>query len=357
MKTRYKPITPDSTAFALNIKNFGYLPGDVQSKWMSDFLGSDRQYVPLPKRLIIELLNTCNFDCPMCRVGRYGVDLSRKLPFEDFCQVLDQLQGSIQEVRLNGLGESTLLPDLGKYVDELVSRKIKIELISNGSGRPEDYEHIFHNGGIIIISWDAACKATYEVLRRPAKWDDSVQSLTRLASMANEQGRSDQLFLMFTLQKKNTQELPQLVMKCHEWGIRNLMVNVVKQPNDRLKDDADVIRKAFSESAILASKYHISLMLPDQVNGIQIHAGCTLTTSSHGCMMPREEAVLRWNGDVQACNMFNPYIYGNIKLATFQDIWNNAFAQTFRKNLNEDTKHPYCRDCVYMRDAYAKRST
>jgi radical SAM protein with 4Fe4S-binding SPASM domain len=72
--------------------------------------------------------------------------------------------------------------------------------------------------------------------------------------------------------------------------------------------------------------------------------------------MPWEEAVLRWNGDVQVCNMFNPYIYGNIKLNSFKNIWNNAYAQTFRKNVNGDFKHPYCKDCAYMRDAYACRS-
>jgi radical SAM protein with 4Fe4S-binding SPASM domain len=97
-------------------------------------------------------------------------------------------------------------------------------------------------------------------------------------------------------------------------------------------------------------------MLPDQIGGCCFDDLETLKTSSSLCQMPWEEAVIRWNGDVQVCNMFNPYTYGNIYLNSFKNIWNGAFAQVFRNNMNTDFRHPYCRDCVYMGDAYANRS-
>lgn len=343
---------PDSSAFALSIKNLGHLPRELQESWSSDFLRTGKSSVPLPKRLIVELLNSCNYDCPMCRVGRYGINYSRALPLRDFHRILDELKESVEEVRLNGLGESTMLPDFQDYLQALISRSLKMELITNGTGKIEDYEVFLRNNGILIVSWDAASKERFEILRRPAIWEDSVEKLTQLAGIANKYGKSNNLSLMFTLQKSNIEELPLLVGKCRDWQLKNLMVNVVKLPNDGLRNDLVKIRQSFRQASKLADKYRVRLVLPDQVFGEPICEVNTLATSSENCVMPWEEAVLRWNGDVQVCNMFNPYIYGNIHLNSFKSIWNNAYAQIFRKNVNKGTKHPYCVNCVYMRDAY-----
>lgn len=346
---------PDSSAFALSIKNFGHMPGELQETWSADFMKTGKSHVPLPKRLIIELLNSCNYDCPMCRVGRYGINYSRKFPLYDFKRVLDELKNGVEEVRLNGLGESTLLPDFRDYIQELVARKIKVELITNGSGRLVDYELLLENNGTVIISWDAASKDKFEILRRPAKWGESVEKLMGISQIAKKYQRLDNLFLMFTLQKMNIEELPVLSAKCREWGIKQLMVNIVKLPDDGLKNEIERIRSSFKLATEVARKNHVRLMLPDQVCGEQIVESPTLQTSSNYCTMPMEEAVLRWNGDVQVCNMFNPYIYGNIRLSPFKTIWNNAYAQVFRKNVNSQSRHPYCQHCVYMRDAYTSR--
>ena len=176
----------------------------------------------MPKRLIVELLNSCNFDCPMCRVGRYGVNFNRALPYSLFITLLDQVNGQVREIRLNGLGESTLLPDFVEYAKAVVERKMSLELISNGSGSVEDYLFILQNHGILFISWDAAGKDLFERLRRPANFDTLVGKIKLLAKEANKMNVGSNFFLLFTLQPSNFLELPKLVQSASEWGIQNI---------------------------------------------------------------------------------------------------------------------------------------
>ena len=53
--------------------------------------------------------------------------------------------------------------------------------------------------------------------------------------------------------------------------------------------------------------------------------------------------------------MFNPYTYGNLDLHPFERIWRGAFAQAFRRFVNTDRGHPYCRNCHYMGDVYERK--
>lgn len=347
-------IKPDSNACSLAIKNFGALPNNLNGIWSSDLTNHKSKPFPFPKRLVVELLNSCNLDCPMCRVGRYGVNLKRKLPLNIFEDLVSGLADKLELIRINGLGESTLLPDFAEYVNLILRHGLTVELITNGSGEIEDYELILKNKGILLISWDAGEKHRFEVLRRPASWESYTNKLVEISNAARLNCASDRLFLLFTLQKQNIDQLPILVERCREWDIKNILVNVVKSSNDSwIAENLQDIKQNMSLSYNIAKMHGISLMIPDQIGGNDLSNLKTLKTSgSDCCTMPYEEAAIRWNGDVQVCNMFNPYIYGNLYLQPFDQIWNNKFAQIFRKHLNLSTKHPYCLNCVYMRDSY-----
>lgn len=349
--------TPDSNAYALSIKNFGSLPEKLGSIWTMDLLNSSPYKIPLPRRLIVELLNSCNLDCPMCRVGRFGVNLERKLDIEQFNKLITELSGNLDIIRLNGLGESTLLPDFKEYLYIIFNKNITVELITNGSGQLDDYELIFKNNGIILVSWDAAEKSLFERLRRPAIWESQVSKLIDITRRAQKYGVIDRLFLIFTLQKLNISQLPLLIERCNKWGVKNVIVNVIKLSDESWINNSFADVQSSVKLAIeFARSYGISLMIPEQIGGRKLDEVKTLRTSSSICNAPLEEAVIRWNGDVQVCNMFNPYIYGNLYLNSFRHIWNNCFVQVFRKNINTPNKHPYCHNCVYMRDSYYHRT-
>ena len=80
--------------------------------WMAQMTQPVREAAsyPWPERLVLELTNTCNLDCPMCRIGEFGVDPDRFMAKDLFDEVEHQLFPLVREVRLNGLGEATVLP-------------------------------------------------------------------------------------------------------------------------------------------------------------------------------------------------------------------------------------------------------
>lgn len=123
----------DSNAIALDSRNFGALPSHLSKDWMVGLASTKKSRLRHPTKAIIEIINSCNFDCPMCRVGQYGLNLNRVMPLEEFKKIIFQIKG-LETVRLNGLGESTLVPNFDKYLDYLFEKKLRVELITNGSG-------------------------------------------------------------------------------------------------------------------------------------------------------------------------------------------------------------------------------
>lgn len=343
----------DSNAVALDSRNFGALPTHLSKDWMIGFASTKKSNLKHPEKAIIEIINSCNLDCPMCRVGQYGLNQNRIMPLKEFMKIISQIDG-LKTVRLNGLGESTLTPNFDKYLDYLIEKRLDIELITNGSGKLEIYKKILNNSGFVIISWDAAEKEIFEKLRRPARWEAFTKKIKELTSDSSG-SKLRKIALLFTLQERNMDQLSKLVLKCKEWKIINVIVNVIKDnENGWIEGKIGDIESEFISANTLSIENGINLFLPSQVLGHKILIDGAFSTNSEKCEMPWKEVVIRWNGDVQVCNMFNPYVYGNIYLNSFDDIWNNLFANLFRKMINTNKKHPYCINCVYFEEAYKK---
>ena len=117
MKFDYKV---ESNAITLSMKNFGVLPKNLQNEWMNSFYKSPNDTnIDLPTKLILEIANTCNLDCPMCRVGRYGVNLNRVMSLETLQNIIHQIP-TLKIIRLNGLGESTVIPNFDSYIEIII---------------------------------------------------------------------------------------------------------------------------------------------------------------------------------------------------------------------------------------------
>ena len=343
-------ILQDANAFSLDRRNFDTLDDKTAQIWRSEFLKCKRTKRFQPTRLVIEILNSCNLDCPMCRVGQHGIDLERRMELQAFRDVLNQCT-DVRSVRLNGLGESTLVPDFSSYIDELNRRSIDIELITNGTATDEIYQQILSCGGKLFFSWDAASPDLFEMLRRPASWESCLRALQQACAYKSKVGKG-LVGLLFTLQKANVKEFARVVELAVESCVDNVQLNVVKGGSLRwLESDLAEVLKQIELASTTARDGKITVFLPDQINGGEIRGEVQVTSGTH-CTVPETEAVIRWNGDVQVCNMFNPYTLGNVFGHGFKHAWESTFAQVFLKNLNTANCHPYCKTCAYMPKAY-----
>jgi len=84
------------------------------------------------ERVNLELVGGCNYTCQMCpqSTGR-GKEWTKKLPFELFENILDQLDGN-PLIGLHGSGEPTLIKDLPRYVEICKKRNYKVFINTNG---------------------------------------------------------------------------------------------------------------------------------------------------------------------------------------------------------------------------------
>jgi len=87
------------------------------------------------QRAVVEVFGGCNYSCEMCpqATGR-GKDWTRKMPFELFEDVLDQVsEYGNPIINLEGSGEPTMAKDLPKYVEACTRRGLKSFMYCNGT--------------------------------------------------------------------------------------------------------------------------------------------------------------------------------------------------------------------------------
>lgn len=359
MRRSLPVVTAPQGANLLEIvqRNGHTLPSDRRDAWMSEMTrpvgAADR--VPGPERLILELANTCNLDCPMCRIGEFGVAPERFMPKELFDRIAEELFPQAREVRLNGLGEATLVPWFRECLERVVRAGLHGELITNLTCDDETITRLVAARFIVLVSWDAATPSLFEKLRRPARFDVQLARLRTLSQCAREANLRDHPHLLFTLQRGNIEELSGMVRLAADVGISNVLVNVVKpQDESWIATVAPRIQAAVQDARAAAEHTGVQLTLPDHVGPLPLLGSCVLPSSAAGCDRPLREVVIRWNGEVSVCNMFNPYTYGHLGRHGFERCWNGSLAQAFRKLVNTPRRHPYCEGCHYVHGVYAR---
>ena len=272
----------------------------------------------------------------MCRAGQHGVDLRRRMSVREFRHLLHSSPG-LATVRLNGIGESTLAPDFAEYISALVDLSLHIELVTNGTGTFEQYRLILDNNGSLYFSWDAASASLFERLRRPARWHECHSTLRRAAKYATDSA-TGKIGLVFTLQSANIGEFADVVRLAADCRLDSVQLNVIKGPKTQWIDASlPVVTQELARALQIAEEQRLTVYIPDQICGQKTGAS-THRTSSTYCTAPATEAVVRWNGDVQICNMFNPYTVGNIYRGGLQQAWQSVFSTLFWRGLTQTAR-------------------
>ncbi len=151
--------------------------------------------------------------------------------------------------------------------------------------------------------------------------------------------------------KININEIQGVMEMALDFGLGGVIINVVKSEANNQKwidNNFDLILQLFYKASSFAKKHGVKLKLPDHLGNFLIDTEISNPSSKNQCFNPWKEVYIRYNGDATVCNMLNPYIYGNLNLMSFEDLWSGANSQMFRKLANTRIKHPYCKDCYYL---------
>lgn len=303
------------------------------------------------EEVIIELSYNCNLSCAMCGFGKHVNPFHKNkfLTFETYKNILGQLGGITKTIRLNGRGESTIHPDFKeilKYTKEQFPN-ITINLFSNMSfGNEQILQQLISSDVQLFISMDSPFEENLVKIRRGVKYEHLINNIKTLQPLQRRP------FIIFTIQEENLLEIYDMAEfafshDCHiiyntirrDDGMENF-ISLVNHNKEEIIEQFEKVVTLYFESPL---QFH----LPDQLAGIKLNASNTKVThgSQSSCPILEKELCILYDGIVTPCNMFNPYVYGNILEEDLKDIWEGEKRRNF---LKSHQYHYYCNNCANL---------
>lgn len=316
---------------------------------IGDFFRSNRIPLGNPNKILLELTGNCNLDCIMCGIGKNGYDPSKNLPLEILQNLSKDVLRNASLIRLNGLGESTFIPNFKEYFEIISKTPARLEIVTNLTVQKDDiWDLLINRETLFLISCDSAIPSHYEAIRRGAKFDLFKKNLKKIGENVSNPILAQ---IIFTLMENNINDLLGVLKMAMENGVGGVIVNVVKNNSDEylwMVNEFDKVQKTFQDAFKFAKDSGIHLKLPDHLGNKSIDPSISTKSCNTFCDNPWNEIYIRYNGDLTVCNMLNPYIYGNCKNYPFKEIWNGLNSNLFRNFVNTKYRHTYCKQCYYL---------
>ena len=305
------------------------------------------------KEVIIEMSHNCNISCQMCGFGfRYNpVKNEKYMSADNFRKCVDMFADKTSILRLNGRGESTIHPDFVELIRWVHDKypSLQLSIFTNASfANASIIEALIDCNTLIFISFDSVTKNVFEKIRYGCKYEKIIGNINALKQYKNRP------FLIATLQRDNIDEIEALGRFAFENNC-SMIYNAVRSDDettlagffDYVQTNASDISESFDIVSALFEQSDLQCLIPNQIGGIPISSHGQ--TATHGtmsqCPAIDNELCVLYDGTVTPCNMFNPYVYGNLFEMELDEILSGIRRSNFKKLYK---KHYYCKNCANL---------
>ena len=299
-----------------------------------------------PLFLQVEPTILCNLECKFC-INPYLPRARATLSLDKFRALLEKTP-HVAKLSLVGIGESFMNKELWQIVREAKLRGIEIGTTSNGTTLNDHILQEIVESGLdwLNFSLDGATKATYEMMRPGAVFEQVLGNIRKVVAAVGERERPT-LAIWFLASRDNIQELPMMVPLVKGLGIPRLRTQGVhywghedwQERERRANDIRELLEtlRAVARQAREAGVEFQALNFPDP-------------TAERGCKWPWRGSYITADGYVTPCceNGSDPdkINFGNIFQQSYEDIWNSEAYRAFRKQLrSKDSRPAICADC------------
>jgi radical SAM protein with 4Fe4S-binding SPASM domain len=235
-------------------------------------------------------------------------------------------------VDLRGWGESLILPNIVKRIEQTAAFGCAVRIVTNLSfSRDEVLESLMDANAIVDISLDTSNREVLDVVRKGTNLDLVAKNLSTLT--ANPKMR-ERLTVLVTVQNQVVPHLPELMEFLGNHGVRKVRLFAVtseQTSSAQLDQENDLIDTKLEQMKKVLVKY-----------GMQATAGTRLgnmpaNSSDHpACSHPWKYCNIAYDGALGFCDhLIGPgnseYFVGNILESDFASIWNSDQMINLRK--------------------------
>ena len=306
-----------------------------------------------PRRLVLEITNSCNLICLMCQGSRNGKTLHR-LNFKDFCW-FEPLFNVVEEVTLFGVGEPTMNPDFPKMLEKLDDYPVRKYFCTNGT-MPEKYKNAIFDYHVdnFAVSIDRVESKTDTIGHSFSDVWKHLKDVVDTKKIKNV--NYPHIRIVCCLMKDNLNELPDLVDKAIETGVNEVRVvyftafkNEDKDKEQILREqilwnDKDKVETIFNQ---LKEKSEKMLIYVPHIPGKdpadkKLH---------NDCEMAWRDLFIGADGKIRPCmSSSERFLEASKKLfdesKSLDDVWNGSEFQNHRRTVNdEEEMSKYCKTC------------
>lgn len=301
-----------------------------------------------PQRIVLELTNACNINCPMC--GRNAADFKlTTMKYEWFEKLIPSFCAT-EEVTLMGWGEPTMHPKFVNMLEECHKHGIRKYFCTNGMLLDELQDTIFQTQvEIIAVSLDGTDSHTNELYRTGLDFDRVIKSLRSIVSYKRINNLNyPHINIVITVRKSNIHMLPDMIDLAADIGLEEVKAVVMtvfdeSQIDEDLYNQHDLVSSNFREAEDRAKAKNILLKLPykqgEDLAGDSFHKPC---------YAPWRDFFLRSDGYTTLCMHTPVKLFHIDKYQDFESMWNGPEFVDQRKRVNDKRKmDDACKICYH----------
>jgi len=278
-----------------------------------------------------------------------GYNPNYNMKFNLFKSIANNLFKHAEFVDLRGFGESTILPDFESYVDyALKYHPTNLSVRNNKLWRKLIANHFY-----IDISIDGASKQTYETIRCGLKWEDIIYNIRLIVSFATTEQIERDIFFLFTIQKDNVTELPDIVKLAAKLKIKNVKISAVVPDVQYEEIFKRITREHFyklmQNTIKTAEQFGVNLIFLNR-----FYFGNTVIPYQlvYQCPRPYEYMYINYNGTIGGCNQqLSSFEFGTYTENVFKTL-NSPALLALRASLGKPFQNRLCEWCFKHRLNY-----
>ena len=313
-----------------------------------------------PHVITVEVSNSCNLDCIMCKLREWDKYDPGLMKLDDFKTIIDKIESSdllVDHLRLFWTGEPTLNPEFSKMIKYLQEKNVpRISFDTNGSNFNEDVKNEILNLSKkipvhIIFSLDAFTEGTYNKVRKGKNLDKIVNNIINLL---NEKDENLKVMIQFIVMEENKHEVKDFVefwkSKFKDFSIfSNESFAVGDGVNLRLK--IEYPDNTPQEKANLLFKNTIESINDPCLKGLGLREYKEEEENTFTCAHLFRNIMIRRNGFITLCphDAMMELEAGNLLKHSLNEIMNSKKVMKFRvDNMFKDYKSvpDRCKSCV-----------